>query len=124
MGRHYFGDINGKFWFAVQSSDDALFFGGQEIEPAYLQYYFDEADLPDVKKGVAKCKDELGEHEATLGDFFKAPRTYNDSSVAKKLGVTVEAVTSLLKWYARLQLGKKIQKCLEEQATCEFEAEL
>jgi hypothetical protein len=22
MGRHYFGDITGKFWFAIQSSDD------------------------------------------------------------------------------------------------------
>ncbi len=80
--------------------------------------------MPDVKKGVAKCKDKLGEYEATLDDFFKAPLAYNDSAVAKKLGVTVEAVTSLLEWYARLQLGKKIQKCLEEQGSCEFEAEL
>jgi hypothetical protein len=27
MGRHYYGDIEGKFWFAVQSSFDADFFG-------------------------------------------------------------------------------------------------
>ena len=27
MGRYYTGDIEGKFWFAVQSSDDADFFG-------------------------------------------------------------------------------------------------
>jgi hypothetical protein len=27
MGRHYYGDIEGKFWFAVQSSYDADFFG-------------------------------------------------------------------------------------------------
>jgi len=27
MGRYYNGDIEGKFWFAVQSSDDADFFG-------------------------------------------------------------------------------------------------
>ena len=26
MGRYYNGDIEGKFWFAVQSSDDADFF--------------------------------------------------------------------------------------------------
>ena len=27
MGRYYNGDIEGKFWFAVQSSNDADFFG-------------------------------------------------------------------------------------------------
>ena len=27
MGRYYNGDIEGKFWFGVQSSDDADFFG-------------------------------------------------------------------------------------------------
>jgi hypothetical protein len=27
MGRYYNGDIEGKFWVAVQSSDDADFFG-------------------------------------------------------------------------------------------------
>jgi len=27
MGRYYTGDIVGKFWFAIQSSDDASHFG-------------------------------------------------------------------------------------------------
>ncbi len=35
MGRYYNGDIEGKFMFAVQSSDDADFFGVQGQE-AYL----------------------------------------------------------------------------------------
>jgi hypothetical protein len=30
MGRYYTGDIEGKFWFAIQSSDDASFFGGSD----------------------------------------------------------------------------------------------
>ena len=29
MGRYYHGDINGKFWFGVQSSVDACNFGGE-----------------------------------------------------------------------------------------------
>ena len=41
MGRYYNGDIEGKFWFAVQSSDDADFFG-QQGEARFLNYYFDE----------------------------------------------------------------------------------
>ena len=32
MGRYYTGDIEGKFWFGVQDSDDACHFGGSEIE--------------------------------------------------------------------------------------------
>ena len=31
MGRYYDGDIEGKFWFAVQSSDDGEFFGAKDI---------------------------------------------------------------------------------------------
>ena len=30
MGRYYYGDITGKCWFAVQSSNDASSFGGNE----------------------------------------------------------------------------------------------
>ena len=52
MGRYYSGMISGKFWFGVQSSDDASFFGGQESEPSYLEYYFDKGDLEDIKEGV------------------------------------------------------------------------
>ena len=40
MGRYYSGDIEGKFWFAVQSSDDADNFG-VEGDSAFLNYYFD-----------------------------------------------------------------------------------
>ena len=41
MGRYYGGDIEGKFWFGVQSSSDADHFGieGQASE---LNYYFDK----------------------------------------------------------------------------------
>lgn len=59
MGRYYSGDIEGKFWFAVQSSDDADFFGGDRSEPNYINYYFSEDDLPTIKKGVADCVKKL-----------------------------------------------------------------
>ena len=32
MGRYYSGDIEGKFWFGVQSSTDGEFFGAEEQE--------------------------------------------------------------------------------------------
>ena len=31
MGRHYDGDISGKFWFGIQSSNDAVHFGAEEM---------------------------------------------------------------------------------------------
>ena len=40
MGRHYYGDIEGKMFFAVQPSFDASFFGGEELEPQTIEYYF------------------------------------------------------------------------------------
>lgn len=56
MGRYYTGDIEGKFWFAVQSSDDADFFGVEGNEPSEIEYCYEEDNLPDVKEGVEKCK--------------------------------------------------------------------
>ena len=31
MGRYYDGDIEGKFWFGIQSSADGEFFGARPI---------------------------------------------------------------------------------------------
>ena len=56
MGRYYSGDIEGKFWFGVQDSDDASFFGGEVVEPNYIQYPFDrERDMENVEKGLKTC---------------------------------------------------------------------
>jgi len=56
MGRYYSGDIEGKFWFGVQSSDDASFFGGEESEPNHLTYWFDEGHLKEIEAGLASCE--------------------------------------------------------------------
>ena len=57
MGRYYNGDIDGKFWFAVQSSNDADFFG-VEGTPRFLDYYFDEAKKEMFAFGKLKYKTE------------------------------------------------------------------
>jgi len=124
MGRYYSGDIEGKFWFGVQASDDASFFGGSESEPNYLNYYFDEDDLPEIKAGIKKCQEELGEYKEKLDKFFKEWEAYNDEILAKELGIPSKKVRELLKWYARLGLGEKILKSVKENGQCEFEAEL
>lgn len=122
MGRYYSGDIEGKFWFGVQPSDDADFFGLSGYQPDYLCYSFEKENIPDVKKGIETCKNELGEWEQKFNDFFKKFSTYNDSTV-EKYGLKPDIFNSKLEWYARLILGQKIYACLEKKGSCYFETE-
>ena len=124
MGRYYSGDIEGKFWFAVQSSEDASFFGGSENEPNYLNYYFGTNDLDDIKKGILTCKKELGTYKKKLKKFFKENNCYNDKDLSNKFNISQNKIKTILEWYARLELGEKILKCVEENNSCSFEAEL
>jgi hypothetical protein len=123
MGRFYSGDIEGKFWVGVQSSDDADFFGVEGTQPEYLEYHYEQSDLDMVKDNLDICHKELGEYEAKLDDFFKDCQGYNDEMIVKHCDVTLEKAKSLLVWYARLQLGNKIAESLKD-GDCQFEAEL
>ena len=124
MGRYYSGDIEGKFWFGVQASDDASFFGGEESEPTCLYYYFAKDDLPNIRAGLRKCREALGNHTKVLGEFFAKHEGYVDHEVAMLLNVKQEDVDGILEWYARRELGRKIEACVREQGSCAFEAEL
>ena len=123
MGRYYTGDIEGKFWFAVQSSSDADFFGGEHTEPNYIEYYFCKDDLPQIKAGLDTCKKELGEWKAKLDKFFKENNGYNDDIVVKA-GLNLSEFNKKLGWYARQRLGKQIYDCVKKNGECSFEAEL
>ena len=129
MGRYYTGDIEGKFWFSVQSSDDADFFG-VDGEARTLDYYYGEDTLPKVEEGIKDCKSSLGKNEKLLDDFFKDCDSYNDSMLVDYLNKitnqihTEQGVKFFLEWYARLQLGKEIRDCIKEHGQCNFEAEI
>jgi len=123
MGRYYNGDIEGKFWFAVQSSDDADFFG-VEGHYAYLHYYFDKDNMTTIDKGIKTCIDTLGSWKEKLDKFFKENNGYNDEMLEKQIGLKQEKAREVLQWYARLHLGQEIKKCVEEKEQCSFEAEL
>jgi len=124
MGRYFSGDIEGKFWFAVQDSNDADFFGVWGCQPNELNYYFDKENLKDINKGIKKCKKELGEYKRKLNNFFEDYDYYSDEDLAKKMGVNETKIKELLVWYARLELGLKIQKCVKKEGKCEFTAEI
>ncbi len=126
MGRYYNGDIEGKFWFGVQSSDDGDFFGSKGEEPnTFLNYHFTKDEhLKDIKKGIKECEKELGTWKEKLDKFFKDNNGYNDEMIEDQLGLKKEKSRELLEWYARLELGNQILECVMKQGDCSFEAEL
>lgn len=131
MGRYYDGDIHGKFWFAVQSSRDAIHFGGrEELEDQEAFYYFNTDDLDSINKGIKEVTEFLGENKALLDKFFDEPRGYNDQMIADLLGITgteeqvkMKTLANLVA-YARLGLGEQIRNCVIETGECSFSAEL
>jgi len=67
MGRYYSGDIEGKFWFACQSSDDADNFGVIGTPPDdRLNYYFKKSDMPLIEEGLKLCVDTLKEFGSNI----------------------------------------------------------
>ena len=118
MGRFYSGDIEGKFWFALQSSNCADRFGVIGQEPNVLNYYFDESDLEAVEEEIANIENSLGDKIKIIDEFFETRTSYNDEMLNEN-GISKEE----LRDYADLGLGKKIRDCIKENGSCSFEAE-
>lgn len=120
MGRYYYGDIEGKFWFAVQPSDAADRFGGMYA----LRYSFGPKCLEAIEEEIKKILDTLGVHKERMDEYFNRGIGYEDSELAEYLGVSAEEVSKLLREYADLGLGIKIRDCIKEYGSCEFDAEV
>ena len=118
MGRYYSGDIDGKFWFALQSSDCADRFGVTGEQPNFFNYYFGGDDLVSVEEEIKNIEESLGEKFQVIAKFFEGKNSYNDIMLAEA-GITQDE----LRDYADLELGKKIRDCIKENGSCNFEAE-
>ncbi len=123
MGRYYDGDISGKIW-SLQDSDDAIFFGGEINPPSTISFYFTKKDLPKIKKGLAKCKKEMGENLPILNEYFKTDICYDFKELEHRLALNEDEVKHLLVWYSRYTLGLKILKCVKENGSCWFECDV
>jgi hypothetical protein len=118
MGRYFQGDIQGKFWFALQSSNCADRFGVMGYQPDVLNYYFSEDDLEGVEEEIANIETKLGDKLKIIDDFFETRGGYNDDDL-EKAGISKHELSE----YADLGMGKKIRDCIKENGQCEFEAE-
>jgi hypothetical protein len=124
MGRYFTGDIEGKFWFGVQSSNAADRFGQRGYEPNYIEYYYTDDDLDEVEAEIKRIEDALGDKVSIIDNFFISIRelgrfSYGDHEL-KDLGINDDDLSE----YADLGLGKKIRDCIKERGVCSFTAEL
>lgn len=119
MGRYYSGDINGKFWFAIQSSNAADRFGVKGDYPtSYLEYYFNEDDLDNVNAEINKIKGSLGFKMVVIEKFFEENSGWDDKML-EEAGITHKELED----YADLELGIKIRDCIVSKGDCAFDAE-
>lgn len=115
MGRYYSGDIEGKFMFAVQSSDAADRFGSIGREPGHISYYFDEDQIPTIEVQLK----ELQPAYDKVSKFLEEDKmSYNDEML-REAGISSGELSD----YADYDLGKKILDCIKKEGSCQFNAE-
>ena len=119
MGRYYSGDIEGKFWFAVQSSTAADRFGVSHNEPNFVEYYYEQEDLEGVEQEIQIIEHELGDKLQVIEKFFEEHDSYNDVML-RDAEITKEELSE----FADLILGRKIRDCIKDNGACRFDAEL
>ena len=123
MGRYYSGDIEGKFMFAVQSSDAPERFGAVESNPGYIDYYVPPSAIDEIRNELDSITSLHGDQILRVENMFENEMGYNDDTM-KKYGVTNEGLSE----YADYQLGKQILEFLEDERNegygCTIQAEL
>lgn len=125
MGRYYNGDIEGKFWFGIQSSTAADRFGTTG-EMTHVSYYFASEDLPQIQEELTRIVKNLGGEDKlkAISDFFEEHNGYNDEMLKEHFGWNEAQIRFYLGEYADYLLGVQIKECLETNGECSFDAEL
>lgn len=125
MGRYYSGDIEGKFMFAVQSSQSGERFGAVEEESGYTPYIV-------YRENYSEIQQEIDDIVSTgsvkkVDDFFEKLNKnghagYNDSDLEKE-GILKDDMSQ----WADHRLGKQIKDWFDnnpDEDELRFEAEL
>ena len=125
MGRYYSGDIEGKFVFAKQSSSAADRFGVAGHTPGYLEYYYDESNLPGLLSELKEIENSFGEHKMAIKAYHDLHGV--DSHDLREYMTTAELPEMPKeRWdeYYDYLIGIKILDCIERTGECNFQAEL
>ena len=122
MGRYYYGDIEGKFAFAIQPSTAPEDFLG--AEPVRITYSWSGKD--EIKQIIDKIKQGMGERFNQIEEFFSKHDWYNDKELAEFMRIPEHEVKDYLLDYYNYKLGEKVYNYMVENNTdcCEIDAEL
>lgn len=123
MGRYISGDIDGKCWFGVQPSDFADRFGSKG-DSRYLEYYFEDSQLPEIEAELKNIELVLGKNLKKLDEFFDKHYGYTDEELDNELKLPREKTQILLREYADYKFGVRLRDYLKENAECSFQVEL
>jgi hypothetical protein len=119
MGRYYSGDIEGKFMFAVQSSDAGERFNAIELEETLIEYRVNYESYQEIKKELDEIL--LTGAVARVEHMFENVMGYDDKTCVA-YGVSGNDLSE----YADYRLGKKILDFFDEnpKKDCYFNAEI
>lgn len=123
MGRYIDGDLDGKCWFGVQPSDFADRFGSKG-DSRYLEYYFEDSQLPEIEAELKNIELVLGKNLKKLDEFFDKHYGYTDEELDNELKLPREKTQILLREYADYKFGVRLRDYLKENAECSFRVEL
>ena len=121
MGRYYNGDVEGKFWFAIQGSDAPERFGAYENQ-GHINYCIDREFLPEIMEEIKKI-----ESNPKVQLLMKLWDKGGAISITDEWQKENDVSTEDLAEYADLTLGRKIRDFFESNPQndyCEIEAEL
>lgn len=126
MGRYYDGDIEGKWWFGVQSSTTPERFGA---DATFVDYRI--CNDEDFKDEMKELKKGLGDKRKMFKKFFEKKTAYNDEMLmeffkAKYPNYTKENLTTDLSDYADYQFGLDVAEYFKETGEnyCNLSSEL
>ena len=130
MGRHYTGDIDGKFWFAVQPSDIHEQFGAKEQEPAFIEYMIENG--PQVLDGLEALECKLGKYLEVAHQFFIQNESYMEidfMDFAQSYGMNcknIEVAKQIIRDYADWTSGIEVLEYFNKTGAdvCYISAEL
>ena len=129
MGRYYSGDIEGKFAFGAQSSDAADRFGVVGTSPGFIEYNYNQGDLPHIEAELKIIEESFGEHKTAImvyHDLDGNDEKFHTQTIKEFLDKSELPEMSKAKWhdYYDYTIGRKILECVNAHDECNFQAEL
>jgi len=114
MGRNYYGDVEGKFWFACQSTSDLLEFGCEETPESVLRVCVPHENLKKVEDKVIGLKDKFKKKfKVTFEEFMKKMEKKGYLSSTKDKETLTTNWDEMCKDASLIELGSKILTALK-----------